>query len=515
VITVTATDAAHNTESDTLTVTCTATAPKVLITAPTTEGSYTTTSNSIIISGTVSDAQGMGSVAWSTDHGSKGVCTGTTSWTASNILLLPGENTITVTATDVDNYKSSATLTVTYTPVPTVAIVQPTTTGAYTTTGATINIAGIAADATQVASVAWSSNQGSSGKCTGTVAWSASSVPLQPGKNVITVTATDKAGATGSAVLTVTRNTIPKVTITKPTTASVYTTTSPTINLTGTASDPAGITSVAWSNSQGPSGSCSGTTSWSASAIQLKAGKNVITVTATNANGNTGSAVLTVTYNAIPTLSVSAAGGIVSTGYAGGPFSASSVTYTLQNLGSTSMRWAASKKQSWVSLSSSSGTLAGGASTTVTVSINTAAKSLTAGSYSDTVSFTNSTNGIGNTTRSVSLTVNPALSVSPTAGIVSSGPEGGPFSTSSTTYTLHNMGSSTLKWTASKTQSWISLSSSGGSLAGGAITTVTASFNSAADKLAEGDHSDTIKFTDSTNPKATTSRSVTLSVVAP
>ena len=63
------------------------------------------------------------------------------------------------------------------------------------------------------------------------------------------------------------------------------------------------------------------------------------------------------------------------------------------------------------------------------------ANSLSAGSYSDTVSFTNATNGAGNTTRAVSLTVNtpnPAqLSVTPSSGLTSSGTVGGPFSPTS------------------------------------------------------------------------------------
>jgi hypothetical protein len=58
-----------------------------------------------------------------------------------------------------------------------------------------------------------------------------------------------------------------------------------------------------------------------------------------------------------------------------------------------------------VTLSATGGTLAAGASTSVTVSLNSTANSLAAGSYNDTVSFVNTTTGNGNTSRSLSLTV--------------------------------------------------------------------------------------------------------------
>ena len=122
-------------------------------------------------------------------------------------------------------------------------------------------------------------------------------------------------------------------------------------------------------------------------------------------------------------LTVSPAGGLTSSGTAGGPFTPSSLSYTLTNTGTAPMNWTASKAQSWVTLSATGGTLAAGAGTTVTVSIGTGANSLAAGSYGDNVTFTNTTNGTGNTTRPVSLTVNaaeaPAIStVSLPAGAV-------------------------------------------------------------------------------------------------
>jgi subtilisin family serine protease len=113
-------------------------------------------------------------------------------------------------------------------------------------------------------------------------------------------------------------------------------------------------------------------------------------------------------------LSVSPSTGLSSSGFEGGPFSPSSQIYTLSNTGGQSIAWTASKSAAWVSLSNTSGSLAAGGTTTVTVSINSTANSLTAGSYSDTVFFTNSTNGSGNTSRNVSLSVNPAALNAPT-----------------------------------------------------------------------------------------------------
>ena len=80
-------------------------------------------------------------------------------------------------------------------------------------------------------------------------------------------------------------------------------------------------------------------------------------------------------------------------------------SYTLSNVGGTSINWTAGKSAAWVNLGATGGTLAPGANTTVTASIN--GSTLNVGGYSDTVSFTNTTNGNGDTTRGVALTVNP------------------------------------------------------------------------------------------------------------
>lgn len=87
---------------------------------------------------------------------------------------------------------------------PTVAIDGPTVYSEYTTGLATVNLSGTALDGVGVASVEWASGP-LGGACVGTMDWSASGIPLQPGRNMISITARDAAGNEGVARLAVTR----------------------------------------------------------------------------------------------------------------------------------------------------------------------------------------------------------------------------------------------------------------------------------------------------------------------
>jgi hypothetical protein len=89
----------------------------------------------------------------------------------------------------------------------------------------------------------------------------------------------------------------PSVAITFPTSAAAFATTEASLNLSGTATDDVGVTSVTWENNRGGSGAAAnGPQGWGYQGIPLQAGANVITVTARDAAGNTGTDVLTVTY---------------------------------------------------------------------------------------------------------------------------------------------------------------------------------------------------------------------------
>ncbi|MFC2161239.1 hypothetical protein ACFLRX_06255 [Acidobacteriota bacterium] len=236
----------------------------------------------------------------------------------------------------------------------------------------------------------------------------------------------------------------------------------------------------------------------------------------TNGAGNTTRGV-SLTVNETGILSIAPGNGMSSAGLVGGPFSPSSLQYTLENTSDVPLGWTASKIETWVDLSETVGTLDPGLTTTVTVSINATANGLVAGSYADTVTFTNTTNGAGNTTRAISLIVeNPAsLSIIPEEGLTSTGFLGGPFIPSNQVYTLENAGDVSLDWTASKIETWIDLSETGGTLDPGLTTTVTVSINTTANGLVAGLYADTFTFTNTTNGTGNTTRAVSLMVENP
>jgi hypothetical protein len=107
-----------------------------------------------------------------------------------------------------------------------------------------------------------------------------------------------------------------------------------------------------------------------------------------------------------------------------------------------------------------------------------------------------------------------ALTVTPSTGLTAGGSAGGPFSPPSATFTLQNTGTASMNWTAGNTTNWLSLDNTGGTLAGGATDTATATINANANSLPTGGQSDTITFTNSTNGSGNTTRTVNLTVVS-
>ncbi len=222
----------------------------------------------------------------------------------------------------------------------------------------------------------------------------------------------------------------------------------------------------------------------------------------------------TVTTPVLPNFVITPTNAFVSTGDQGGPFGPASQLYTLTNTNGTSLSWSAASSVEWLDLSASGGTLGPGASTDITVSVNSAADALLGGVYSGSVTFSNSVTGAW-IARSVNLTVlTPGiLSVNPVNTFYATSQPGGPFSPLSQNYTLANTGSIALNWTANTTAAWLDLSATSGTLAPGSSTVVTATINTNAINMPVGTYADAIGFTNTTTGIGDTDRDVLLDVV--
>jgi hypothetical protein len=198
--------------------------PLATITAPTATPTFTTASTPLTtLAGTATDDIGVTSVTWTNDRGGSGVATCAScgpsalsvTWSVPSIALQPGANVLVVTAHDGNALLGSDTLTLTYQPAgpPTVTINAPTSSPNMTTaTTPLTTLAGTAADDVGVTSVTWTNDRGGSGVATcgacgasgASVTWSVPSIALQPGANVLVVTAQDAGTLVGSDTLTVT-----------------------------------------------------------------------------------------------------------------------------------------------------------------------------------------------------------------------------------------------------------------------------------------------------------------------
>ncbi|HPM22452.1 MAG TPA: trypsin-like peptidase domain-containing protein [Phycisphaerae bacterium] len=97
--------------------------------------------------------------------------------------------------------------------------------------------------------------------------------------------------------------------------------------------------------------------------------------------------------------------GLDAAGEVGGPFAPNSILYSLSNPTSTAIDFTVGHLADWVTVSPAAGQLGANGHVTVTVSINANAAALVTGRYSDVVTFTNTTNHSGDTTRTVDLQV--------------------------------------------------------------------------------------------------------------
>ncbi len=159
-------------------------------------------------------------------------------------------------------------------------------------------------------------------------------------------------------------------------------------------------------------------------------------------------------------------------------------SFNIANTGGGTLTWQATNQQKWITINPSSGSVASGKTTTVSLTVSRTG--LNPGTYKDTIAI--SSNG-GNGNVSISMTVPvplPKLSLNPTT--LSFGE-----TTTQGTFTITNSGGQTLTWRATKQNNWLTLSSSSGSLAGGRSVNITVTVSRAG--LNSGTYTDLIAIT--------------------
>jgi hypothetical protein len=293
------------------------TAPAIQFISPTTNSTYNTNNTSLTISGAASDDVGVQQVTWSNDRGGSGVAAGTTSWTVNGVILKSGTNVLTVIAEDEAGNIGLDRLVVNFTPpptdttAPTVSITSPTPGPTFDTDNSSLTMAGTSTDNLGVTEVIWTNDRGGSGTASGTSNWTVTSIPLQPGINLLTVIGRDAAGNVGTTNLTVnftssgTDTTGPVLSVTSPSDGQVVTTNS--ITVSGDASDlgtgASGISSVTINGTRANNDTAagSGTAAWSL-LIPLTPGSNTVTVVARDASPNQNATTRTISVTlSIPT----------------------------------------------------------------------------------------------------------------------------------------------------------------------------------------------------------------------
>jgi len=212
-------------------------------------------------------------------------------------------------------------------------------------------------------------------------------------------------------------------------------------------------------------------------------------------------------------MSVSPSAGASAFASPGGPATPASFNYAIHNLSGTPFDYAVTHTAPWITLGNDAGTVSGGTSVAVTVTINANAATLPIGTHTDTLTLSNLSTHIGDTTRTITLTVSPPrLTVTPLDGLSPSGESGGPFIPPAKIYLLQNTGGDNLNFTVAQSAPWYTLSGTAGTLAPGAFTHVTVTLNAGAAALPVGSHAGTVSFTNTTNQLGNASRAVVLQV---
>ena len=187
-------------------------------------------------------------------------------------------------------------------------------------------------------------------------------------------------------------------------------------------------------------------------------------------------------------------------GYPGGPFDPDTREYVLTNSGPSAIQWTVTGTN-WLAFTPDSGRLDPGGIAVVECSLSPQAAAVPPGYYTTSMIFSNQTTG-NSFGRPVSFKVNDYLVIDHVYTVTSMGYVGGPFSPPEQGFVISNRGPDSANWTAYSsgvtTNNWMTLSSSGGSLASGATSNVVVGLNTNADRLPVGNSGGIVVFSNTT-----------------
>lgn len=185
-------------------------------------------------------------------------------------------------------------------------------------------------------------------------------------------------------------------------------------------------------------------------------------------------------------------------GPTGGPFNFSSTNLLLANTGTNALPWSLLNIPSWLTVSVTNGTLAVNATNNVPVALSAAAATLVPGSYNAALLFSNANTQVAQA-RTFSLLVFDPLTVTPLTGFTSDGLPGGPFTITTESFVLSNLGAASLTWELVNTSAWLNVSASGGTIGAGEETNLAVSLDLDASNLPGGTYTTTVSITNQTS----------------
>jgi hypothetical protein len=185
-----------------------------------------------------------------------------------------------------------------------------------------------------------------------------------------------------------------------------------------------------------------------------------------------------------------------------------SQTFSITNGGGLTLNWVATEQRTWMEVQPVLGSLAPGASVTVTVTV--LSEGLDANTYTGNITIEDENASNSPQTVAVSLTVAPVPIIQLDPGTLDFTTDEGQ-EPADQTFDVRNTGAAELNWSASVDQSWLSLEPASGSVAVGGSETVTASISTAG--LAAGNYTAEITVSDPNANNSPQAMNVTLAII--